>query len=439
MRPDLAARLRAIVRQEVPSPAPAATPPSVQRELTYVPDPDPRTPDVEALAAAIGGVPLESGNGCVVIDRLIAADRSHGRWRLEACVPSAGWPLQLFDRRFVDVADAWWRKVVFFDIETTGLSGGAGTLAFLVGCGWFEAEGFRVRQFLLAAPSGEHAMLGALGRLVGDASLVVTYNGRTFDVPFMETRWAFHRRPSPMDGLAHFDMLPAARRLWSRRESARYDEGGCSLATLERAVLDVHRVGDVPGFEIPGRYFHFLRTGEAAALTGVLDHNRHDLVSLAAILAHAAWLAAEGPDACRECGEQLALGQLYQRAGDLARARTAYERASQASDREVKRRALTALAVLLRREARFEEAAEAWQHVLDLAPRHGRAWSALERQAAEALAIHHEHRRKDAAAARRYAEALNGQTGASGQRDTAHRLQRLDRKLAGLRAGLRLL
>ena len=102
----------------------------------------------------------------------------------------------------------WANRVVFFDLETTGLSGGAGTLAFLAGCGWFEGESFRVRQFFLGSPSGEQAMLRALGSIFDEASLLVTFNGRSFDVPLMETRWAFHRTDAASDGLPHFDMLP---------------------------------------------------------------------------------------------------------------------------------------------------------------------------------------------------------------------------------------
>jgi len=420
MRSDLTARLRDIVRQRVRP----LGPDEPRRELTYVPEPDPSAPKAES-AGVLGGTFVDEAGACVVIDRIYEAERSHGRHRIEACAPSAGWPLELFDRRLRATAE-WWRKVVFFDIETTGLSGGAGTLAFLAGCAWFEPAGFRVRQYLLVAPAGEHAMLAALADLMRDASLLVTYNGRTFDVPFMETRWAFHRRSNPLEDLAHFDMLPAARRLWSRRESVDRDDGGCSLSTLERAVLGVHRDGDVPGFEIPARYFHFLRTGDAGAIDGVLEHNRQDLVSLAVILSHASWLAGEGPDACREPSEQLALGQLYERAGDDGRAQSAYARAAQSFDRDVRRRALAAYAELLRRAEQFDEAAAAWQQVLDMAPRGGS--SSLDRRAAEALAIHHEHRRKDLDAARHYAETLKQRASGTLHRETERRLKRLDRK-----------
>ena len=414
---DLKVRLREIVRHDA---RPLASPLHVdRRDLTYVPDPDPSSP-APSLSRALGGEPLGGDSACVVIDRTYAADRSHGRRRIETCAPSADAPLHLFDAR-LDGHHNWADRVVFFDIETTGLSGGAGTIAFLAGCGWFEDGDFKVRQFFLAGPSGEHAQLAAIRDVFERASLLVTFNGRTFDVPFMDTRWAFHRAASPTDGLAHFDMLPPARRLWRQ-------EDGCSLTTLERTVLGVRRYNDVPGFEIPARYFHFLRTGDAAAIDGVLEHNRADIVSLAVLMSHALWLAREGPDACREPGEQLALGRLYERAGDHARASLAFERAVESGDAPVKRRALACLALGLRRESRYEEAATAWQQVLDMAPSNGEL-SSIDRRAVEALAIHHEHRKKDPGTARRYAEALGQQASGSLRREVDRRIGRLDRKL----------
>jgi uncharacterized protein YprB with RNaseH-like and TPR domain len=416
---DLAARLRDIVRQDRRTPhAPPAG------ELTYVADPDAREP-VASAAEQLGGVPL-AGGACVMVDRVYSGDLSHGRRRMGACLPSAGHPIRLFDERVSAVAE-WWRRVVFFDIETTGLSGGAGTLAFLAGCGWFEGEDFKVRQFFLAGPSGERAMLEALAGVFGGASLLVTYNGRTFDVPFMETRWAFHRTTCPTDGLAHFDMLPPARRLWGRRD-APADDAGCSLSALERAVLGFHRVDDVPGFDIPARYFQFLRTERAEAVEGVLEHNRRDIQSLAVLMAHALWMAGEGIDACREAHEVLALGRIYDRAGEHDRAQEAYDRAARIGDAGTRRQALAHLAIRLRRAGRHEEAADRWQQVLDLGPAEGRG-SALDRRAAEALAIHHEHRRKDMTMARRYTAALQQQAAGSFRRDVERRMNRIERKL----------
>lgn len=421
---NLSARLREIVRNEPQRLVDADEP----RELTFVADlVEASSP--EAIARDLGGTALDDGGACVIVDRHYAPDRSHGRRAIESFLPAPHAPIGLFDPRIATGSD-WWQRVVYFDIETTGLSGGAGTLAFLAGCGWFDASGtFIVRQFFLAGAAGERAMLQALARVFDEASLVVTYNGRTFDVPFMETRWAFHRTAPPTGDLPHFDMLPPARRLWGRRDLSRPDNDGCSLSALERRVLGFHRFNDVPGFEIPGRYFQFLRSGDASLIEGVLEHNRHDLLSLAAVMSQALWMAHEGPDACREPAEQLAVGQIYERAGLVERATHAYERAVSGGDATVQQPAWARLALMHRRAKRYEDAADAWKHVLDCVPKTRRVLTSLERQAVEALAIHHEHRAHDLSRARGYAEALGATTTGRRKQETERRLQRLSRKL----------
>ena len=429
---DLTSRLRDIIKRDHGGgPTPAANP---IRELTYVPDTDGLSVSVGRAAEALGGLPLEDQRGqaaCLVIDRVWEPFQSHGRRRVEEYAMAGDAPLALFDARATEGTDAWARRVVFFDLETTGLSGGAGTLPFLAGCGWFENGAFRVRQFFLTGPAGERPMLDALARIFDEASLLVTFNGRSFDVPLMEMRWAFHRGEAATDGLRHFDMLHPARRLWGRRGLGEDAEpASCTLTSLERQVLGFHRIGDVPGFEIPTRYFHFLRTGEAAVISGILDHNRHDLLSTAAVMSHALWLAREGPDACRECTEMMGLGRLYERAGETDRAIQAFERASAGDDRDVRPHALARLAALLSRQLRYDEAAAAWQAILDDGRRRRGPLTPLARRAVEALAIHHEHRARDFETAKLYAQQLETHADDRTRRDVAHRLGRLNRKLS---------
>ncbi|HYN09185.1 MAG TPA: ribonuclease H-like domain-containing protein [Vicinamibacterales bacterium] len=434
---DLATRLREIVRQQ-----PGTAPPV--RELTYVPDL--ATDGIEAVddaAARLGGTLHRVGrSACVVVDRRSGSDDWHGRQRVSSLALDRDAPIGLFDPRASAHPD-WADRIVFFDIETTGLSGGAGTLAFLAGCGWFDDGDFLVRQFFLVGPAGEPALLDALTGIFQSASLLVTYNGRSFDVPTMDTRWAFHRSEAPTTAVPHFDMLPPARKLWGRREDQ--DLGGrcpkrlgettpevlpsCTLTALERSVLGVHRQGDVPGLEIPSRYFRFLRTGNPAAIEGVFAHNRHDLLSLAALTAHAVSLAREGPDACREASEQEGLGRLYENAGDCDRATYAYERAAATGTVEVRRQALSRLALLLRRQARHAEAAAAWQGVLELAAGDNGALTPLDRRAALALAIHHEHRARDLTVAKQYADTLRAETSGRSRQDAEYRVGRLERKM----------
>ena len=431
---DLASRLRDIVERDR-----ARTRESVSAELPALDD---RSADLSAtrsasIAETLGGTWHEaSGGACLVIDRTWDPFRSHGRKRIHECVIANSAPVGLFDRRIAAVPD-WASKLVFFDIETTGLTGGAGTIAFLVGCGWFNDDGFTVRQLLLTGPAGERALLESLERAFDAASVLVSYNGRTFDVPTMEMRWAFHRRSAPTDDLPHFDMLPVARRLWGYRgisadADSRTEAASCSLGALERSVLRFQRIDDVPGFEIPARYFHFVRTGDPSVIEGVLEHNRHDIVSLAVLTAHALWLAETGPDGCSEAIELFGLGRCYARAGDLERAELAFTRGAEAGERAIRGPALAHLAELQRRAGRVDEAARTWEKILEGSPAR-RSLSGHERRAAEALAIYHEHRAKDPAVARRYAETLRAASADGSHRgrgEVAHRLARLDRKIA---------
>jgi uncharacterized protein YprB with RNaseH-like and TPR domain len=417
---DLAARLRAIVKQPI-----ASAPP---RELTYVPESSGVAMDVEQAARALGGTRHDvDGSACVVVERAWEPDDWHGRRRVESYAIGAGAPIALLDPRLTLDAE-WVKGIVFFDIETTGLSGGAGTLPLLVGCGWFDEGKFVVRQFFLSGPAGERALLSALSEIFERASLLVTYNGRTFDLPVMEMRWAYHRRENGAEEVPHFDMLPIARRLWGGVRGEARPASSCSLTSIERSVLRFHRIGDVPGLEIPSRYFQFLRTGDAAVIEGVLEHNRHDILSLAAVTAHALRLAAEGPDACETAAEQLGLGRLYERVGDVARAEHAYARAATCEDAELAAHALARVAVLLRRQSRYQEAADAWHGVLSLSREHS-LFAALERQAAEALAIHHEHRARDLGAARRFAETLRRHVDGSRAAQAERRMVRLEGKM----------
>ena len=441
---DLASRLRTIVRGSKPAAdGPAARVNGGLRELTYEPDIGgyETTVDPTRVGELLGGRPVHTRFGeCLAIDRRYEADRRHGTVPIGDCELADGNGLTLLDP---SLSGASADRTVFIDLETTGLSGGAGTVAFLVGCGWFDLGAFQVRQFLLTSFAAERALLAAVADFFSDADLIVSYNGKTFDVPVMETRWSFHRLAMPLDGVPHFDMLHPARRLWSGRTLSgtltprtHYDDGGCRLSTLERVLFDVSRVGDVPGFEIPTRFFRFLRSGDPRPLEPVLEHNRLDLVSLAAVTAHAAKLAVDGAEACRDCAEALALGRVYERAGRLEHAETCYRRAVLSDRSDVRAEAIYRLGLRYRRTHRFPEAAECWQRLLQLTEpgvvRRDNTLRTLRAFAVEALAIHNEHRARNLSAAKELAmfaleEAADNAPRADGIR---HRLARLDRKIA---------
>lgn len=418
------------------------------REIRFVPDAD------DAMAPEVPG-------GCVVLDRDYPSYASHGRatvgeyadalaghlpWLATLAADAAPAPasdrpgaLEFEPSRRMSARPSRTRTptegpLLFFDLETTGLSGGVGTVAFLVGCGYFTDDGFRTRQFFLSGYDAEADMLRRLSALARQFAGLVTFNGRTFDVPLIDMRYAFHRLDSPFETMPHFDMLHPARRLWRRREPlAADDTGSCALKTLEEAVLGTGRVGDVPGFEIPGRYFGYLRSGDVEPLQAVFEHNRLDLLSLAALTAHASRLAGEGPDTIPSPHEALALAVLYELAGRAADAEACLVRASGAAGSpwdpatialDVRVDAIKRLALLRRRQRRHDEAAGAWELLLRVARDR-----ATIREARQALAVHLEHRARDLGAARRMAErALATERDPERAAALRHRLDRLARK-----------
>ncbi|MCU0228931.1 MAG: ribonuclease H-like domain-containing protein [Bryobacterales bacterium] len=172
-----------------------------------------------------------------------------------------------------DPSSTW----AFLDTETIGLAGGAGSFAFLIGLGSLDADGFRVRQFFLREPGEEASVLHALSQWLGRFRTLITYNGRSFDAPLLETRYVLSRQPIPFAEMPHLDLLHACRRLWKLRFES------CKLTNLEREVLGFERVGDVPGFLIPSLYTNYLRTGDAGSLAAVFTHNALDILSLACL------------------------------------------------------------------------------------------------------------------------------------------------------------
>ena len=319
--------------------------------------------------------------------------------------------------------------LVFFDLETTGLSGGAGTVAFVVGFGCFEGSRFHVWQFVLPSFAGERRLLAAVTAAVSRAHTLVTFNGKSFDVPFMEMRWLYHRLATPLPGLRHLDLLHPARRLWGP------DTGG--LGGLENRVLGVRRRDDVPGFEIPSRYFDYLRSGDPLPLRGVLSHNRLDLASLAVLTGLACELSDGGPDATRGARQCLGLGRVYERGGRSADALACYERAAGLTCRggsrssqhvlNVRAEALYRVALVRRRQRRHTDAARVWQRLIDL----GRTPGLFEREALRSLAVHHEHRLKDTERALTFARLAHAEARtAAGRREVQKRVRRLERRLA---------
>ena len=276
----------------------------------------------------------------------------------------------------------------FLDTETTGLAGGSGTCAFLVGIGRITPEGFRVRQFFMRDYCEEASLLDAVARHLAPFRVLVTYNGKTFDQPLLETRYRLNRARPPFAALEHLDLLHGARRLWKLRYES------CRLVDLENQVLGFEREGDVPGALIPYLYFEYLRTGRAARLLPVFHHNAIDILTLACltgIVPQAFKHACKDPENLPfQHGAEIAgIARWLREAGDLERARTLFRRATAARmPDDLMFRTLWDLAALERKLGAEEQAVAIWN---DLA----KVRNSYRILALEELAKHYEHGRKD--------------------------------------------
>jgi uncharacterized protein YprB with RNaseH-like and TPR domain len=405
---SIADRLRGIVRSGGSVGAKVVRPVgSTEQDPTYAVDP----------AQILEGEWSNAGqHRFLVVERSYAPGHRHGSISVaDSLPPDEGW-----SRLDLLAGTPCGGHLLFIDLETTGLAGGAGSYAFLVGCGWFSSGRFYIRQFLLSNFGSERALLEAVREVAGTLDAVVTYNGKSFDLPLIETRYALNRLTTPFAAMPHVDMLHHARRLWHGHEE------GHRLSSLESSMLGHDREGDVPGFEIPSRYFHYVRTGDAHPLGAVLEHNRRDLLSLALLTARAAHLLDAGVTAATTAREALGMGRLYERSGMTSDALACYARASDIGP-GVCAEALHAHAVLLRRTRRYAAAADVWQRLLDL----GDCSLRLKREAAEALAVHHEHRLRSLLSARSLAmRSLQFDATLRRREATEHRLARIHRKLA---------
>ena len=198
---------------------------------------------------------------------------------LAACSRLAGMDLALIAKSW-DFRDLAAKDLIFIDTETTGLAGGSGTYAFLVGLARLHQDGLAIRQYFLLNQGQERSMLQAIGEEMGSAKALISFNGKSYDVPLLRSRFILNRLPFAWEASPHLDLLHAARRIWKGMD-------GYALTNLEREVLRFQREGDVPGYQIPELYFTAVRSGQFAPLKGIFQHNVMDLLSLAGLLVHA--------------------------------------------------------------------------------------------------------------------------------------------------------
>ena len=312
------------------------------------------------------------------------------------------------------------RRVLYLDTETTGL-GGSGTVAFLVGMGYLTDEGFEVHQFLMRDYPEEPYLLKHVAAGLGKFDVLCTFNGTTFDVPLLESRFLMNRMDRGCLDLTHLDLLHMCRRLWKLRL------GRCNLGRLEEVILGKPRQDDLPGSEVPQRYFTYLKTKQMSLLDDILKHNAQDIASLCVLLSHMADLY-QHPEKIRFSEDVYSMGRALEKTDHPEQARRCYRLAGKGRMGDL---AASALACSYRRSGQREEAVRVWREMV----REGRGGVAPYVE----LAKYEEHIRRDYAGALKLTETAMIRLSEPGLRqddavqemknELQYRWQRLKRKL----------
>lgn len=379
------------------------------------------------IEAVLDGHPYDTHFGeTFVVEGIYPPEYLHGNSGLVLDAPLnilADWA---GDPRISDLAP---QSFAFIDTETTGLSGGTGTYAFLIGAGRFDGEEFHLAQFFMRDPIEEPAQLAALEEFMAPCNALVSYNGKAFDIPLLTTRFVSQGWRTPFGDLAHVDLLHLARRLWRDRLPSR------TLGNIEAHILGTTRTGDdIPGWMIPQMYFDYLRSGDARPLKSVFYHNAMDVLSLAALLNHSSKILSDPIHEVVEHGiDIIALAKLFEDLNDLDSATRLYVHALDHEDAKENRipkdlllQAIQRLAMIHKRQDNFETAVKLWEE----AAGHRHIEAHIE------LAKYYEHRKREYPEAifwtQTAIELLNSKEFSAYERhhwlpELNHRLERLQR------------
>ncbi len=244
------------------------------------------------------------------------------------------------------------RNSIFLDIETTGLAGGTGTWAFLIGIGWIEKNYFLLRQYFLRRPAEEKALLNHFVAATSGFLTIITFNGKQFDLPLIKTRQMLAGF-EPIEPRQHLDLLQCARTLWKKRLASR------SLHSLEEVLLNLKRDDDIPGAEIPAVYFNYLRRGETELLKKVFHHNVLDILSMVTLL-EKVYRTSAG-QLVKHPAELLALGSLCLETGRFSEGINYLREASNSAPNPLAEEAALKLALHFKRQGNWEEAIKIWE------------------------------------------------------------------------------
>ena len=360
--------------------------------------------------------PLDTPHGTMTLSSALEAEAHH------IAVSANDEELRAFDPR----------TAVFIDTETTGIMGGTGTVTFLVGVGYFTGDAFRLDQCFMRDYDDEEPMLHYLNSLFDRARTLVSYNGKTFDLPLLRTRFITNRVAFRLESAMHFDLVHAARRFWKKRL------GDCSLGNIESSILGVQRHGDVAGAEIPQLWLDYLHTRDARSLQPVFYHHKMDILSLVALTGFLSQtLDVPHGEGFEHEADRVSLLRVHFR-------QKRYDEVLELSDqilarteeKELVRECLEMLGFAAKRRRQWQRMEEAWALLVQEFPSH--------LIARHELAKHYEHRKRDLPAAERVCReavqllethAALGRSATTGDplAGFQHRLERIQRKLQGMR------
>ena len=379
-------------------------------------------PDSHAIDSVVAGSFIPTPRGDVFIaEQVYPSDHVYGSSPL-----LSSFPLALISHWAKDaqIASLPLSKFAFLDTETSGLSGGTGTYAFLVGVGRFINGDYVLQQFFMRDPAEEPALLEGLAKFLAPCEALVTFNGKAFDAPLLSTRYRLHQIPIPYKDYSHLDLLPLARRLWRDRLESR------ALKYLEEHVLDFTRSNEeVPGYEVPWLYFDYLRTGDARPLGGVFYHNAMDVVAMAALLAHMNDMLESPFDGKVQHGlDFVALGKLFEDLGHWDESARLFERGLEFGlDEADFGVAVKRLSILQKRRGDLDEAIRLWKK----SAKRGHLYAFIE------LAKHYEHKQRDVKSALKWTKSALKHVEKTDMAayirkhwmdEIEHRLERLNRK-----------
>ncbi len=277
-------------------------------------------------------------------------------------------------------------KLLFLDTETTGLSGGAGTVAFLVGVGYFQEDSFRIRQFFMRDYNEEAAMLLELNRLLPEFEGLVTFNGKAFDWNLLQGRFISNRIRPALSSPVHIDLLFPSRRIWGLKLES------CRLSSLEENVLGEKRTDDIPGSMIPAVYFKYLEDRDATDIRKVVKHNELDILSMVSLLSKITAML-ENPVSESSCEQELlGLGKIFQKNGEQDSVIHCYEFCARSENFTVKAAAVKQLTGIYKRSGNYAKALKHWEAML-------KGSSGFYLFPMIEMAMYYEHKEKNAARA----------------------------------------